>query len=56
MEASTGRMLVVDASCPADLRDAFSVALAEAFDATLLTTDGRLARAHGPSRRIEVLA
>ena len=35
--------------------DAFYVALAEAFDATLLTMDGRLARAHGPSCRIEVL-
>jgi predicted nucleic acid-binding protein len=28
--------------------DALYVALAEAMDATLLTTDGRLARAHGP--------
>jgi predicted nucleic acid-binding protein len=35
--------------------DAFYVALAEAFDATLLTMDERLARAHGPSCRIEVL-
>ena len=35
--------------------DAFYVALAEAFDATLLTMDGRLARAHGPKCRIEVL-
>ncbi|KZS68510.1 twitching motility protein PilT [Mycobacterium kansasii] len=35
--------------------DAFYVALAEAFDATLLTLDTRLARAHGPSCRIEVL-
>ena len=35
--------------------DAFYVALAEAFDATLLTLDARLARAHGPSCRIEVL-
>lgn len=34
--------------------DAFYVALAEAFDATLLTLDGRLARAHGPRCRIEV--
>ncbi len=34
--------------------DAFYVALAEAFDATLLTMDGRLARAHGPVCRIEV--
>jgi predicted nucleic acid-binding protein len=34
--------------------DAFYVALAEAFDATLLTMDGRLARAHGPTCRIEV--
>lgn len=35
--------------------DAFYVALAEAFDATLVTMDARLARAHGPSCRIEVL-
>jgi predicted nucleic acid-binding protein len=35
--------------------DAFYVALAEAFDATLLTLDARLARAHGPTCRIEVL-
>jgi len=35
--------------------DAFYVALAESFDATLLTMDGRLARAHGPKCRIEVL-
>jgi predicted nucleic acid-binding protein len=35
--------------------DAFYVALAESFDATLLTMDGRLARAHGPRCRIEVL-
>ena len=36
--------------------DAFYVALAEAFDATLLTLDARLARANGPTCRIEVLA
>ncbi|MFZ4374480.1 MAG: VapC toxin family PIN domain ribonuclease, partial [Mycobacterium sp.] len=35
--------------------DAFYVALAEAFDATLLTLDARLARAHGPACRIEVI-
>jgi predicted nucleic acid-binding protein len=35
--------------------DAFYVALAEAFDATLVTLDPRLARAHGPRCRIEVL-
>lgn len=35
--------------------DAFYVALAEAFDATLVTLDSRLARAHGPRCRIEVL-
>ena len=35
--------------------DAFYVALAEALDATLLTLDGRLARAHGPKCRIEVI-
>lgn len=35
--------------------DAFYIALAEAFDATLLTSDARLARAHGPTCRIEVL-
>lgn len=35
--------------------DAFYVALAEAFDATLLTMDERLARAHGPTCRIDVL-
>lgn len=34
--------------------DAFYVALAEAFDATLLTMDSRLARAHGPTCRIEI--
>jgi predicted nucleic acid-binding protein len=34
--------------------DAFYVALAEALDATLLTFDVRLARAHGPRCRIEV--
>jgi predicted nucleic acid-binding protein len=34
--------------------DAFYVALAEAFDATLLTLDARLARAEGPTCRIEV--
>lgn len=33
--------------------DAFYVALAEAFDATPLTMDARLARAHGPECRIE---
>lgn len=35
--------------------DAFYVALAEAFDATLLTLDARLARAHGPACRIDVI-
>jgi predicted nucleic acid-binding protein len=35
--------------------DAFYVALAEAFDATLITLDARLGRAHGPTCRIEVL-
>ncbi|HUH71680.1 MAG TPA: type II toxin-antitoxin system VapC family toxin [Mycobacterium sp.] len=35
--------------------DAFYVALAEAFEATLLTLDARLARAHGLTCRIEVL-
>lgn len=35
--------------------DAFYVTLAEALDATLVTLDGRLARAHGPKCRIEVL-
>ena len=35
--------------------DAVYVALAEAFDATLLTLDSRLARAHGPACRIEVI-
>lgn len=35
--------------------DALYVALAEAFDATLLTPDERLARAHGPNCWIEVL-
>jgi hypothetical protein len=34
--------------------DAFYVALAEAFGATLLTMDQRLSRAHGPTCRIEV--
>jgi predicted nucleic acid-binding protein len=36
--------------------DAFYVALAEVFDATLLTMDERLARAHGPTCTIEVLS
>jgi predicted nucleic acid-binding protein len=36
--------------------DAFYVTLAEALDATLVTLDGRLARAHGPKCRIEVLS
>ena len=35
--------------------DAFYVAVAEAFEATLLTLDARLARAHGLTCRIEVL-
>ncbi|MGB3353939.1 MAG: type II toxin-antitoxin system VapC family toxin [Mycobacterium sp.] len=35
--------------------DAFYVALAEALDGTLLTMDRRLARAHGPTCRIEVV-
>lgn len=35
--------------------DAFYVTLAEALNATLLTLDGRLARAPGPTCRIEVL-
>ena len=35
--------------------DAFYVALAEAFGATLLTMDERLSRAHGPTCRIEVV-
>lgn len=35
--------------------DAFYVALAELFDATVLTLDRRLARAHGPACRIEVI-
>jgi predicted nucleic acid-binding protein len=36
--------------------DAFYVALAEAMNATLLTMDARLARAHGPRCHIEVVA
>lgn len=36
--------------------DAMYVALAEALDAVLLTTDTRLAAAHGPTCRIEVPA
>ncbi|MET9200665.1 type II toxin-antitoxin system VapC family toxin [Gordonia sp. NPDC003585] len=35
--------------------DAFFVTLAEALDATLVTLDAKLARAHGPTCRIEVL-
>ena len=35
--------------------DAWYVALAEELDATLVTLDSRLARAHGPSCRIETL-
>ncbi|MGB3054506.1 MAG: type II toxin-antitoxin system VapC family toxin [Acidimicrobiales bacterium] len=36
--------------------DAAYVALAEALDATLITLDGRLARAEGPTCRIELIA
>lgn len=36
--------------------DATYVALAEALDTVLLTTDARLAAAHGPTCRIELLA
>ena len=36
--------------------DALYVGVAEAFDATLLTLDARLAHAHGPTCRIEVLS
>jgi predicted nucleic acid-binding protein len=36
--------------------DALYVALAEAFDATLLTLDARLARTHGPTCRVELVA
>jgi predicted nucleic acid-binding protein len=36
--------------------DAVYVALAEALDATLLTCDGRLARAPGMARRIELVS
>jgi predicted nucleic acid-binding protein len=35
--------------------DAMYVALAEALDATLLTCDGRMARAPGMSRRVELV-
>lgn len=35
--------------------DAFYVALAESFDATLLTLDGRLAAATGPRCRIQLV-
>lgn len=35
--------------------DAFYVAVAEAFDATLVTLDGRLGRAHGIRCHVEVL-
>jgi len=35
--------------------DAFYIAVAEAFDAPLMTLDARLARAHGIRCRIEVL-
>lgn len=35
--------------------DAFYITLAEALDGTLVTLDGRLASAHGPKCRIEVL-
>jgi predicted nucleic acid-binding protein len=35
--------------------DAFYVTLAEALNATLVTLDAKLARAHGPTCRIEVL-
>ncbi len=36
--------------------DAMYVALAEAMDATLLTTDARLARAHGPRCTFDVVS
>ena len=36
--------------------DAAHVALAEALEATLITLDGRLARAEGPTCRIELIA
>jgi predicted nucleic acid-binding protein len=36
--------------------DAVYVALAEALDTTLLTCDGRLARAPGMARRIELVS
>ena len=36
--------------------DAWYVALAEELDATLVTLDSRLSRAHGPSCRIETLS
>jgi predicted nucleic acid-binding protein len=36
--------------------DALYVALAEALDATLITLDARLGRAHGPSCSIDVIA
>ena len=35
--------------------DAMYVALAEALDTVLLTTDGRLAAAHGPTCQIELM-
>lgn len=35
--------------------DAFYVAVAEAFEATLVTLDGRLAKAHGIRCRVDVL-
>jgi predicted nucleic acid-binding protein len=35
--------------------DALYVALAEALDATLVTTDARLARARGPQCRVEIV-
>lgn len=40
---------------PRGLARAMYVSLAEALDAVLLTTDGRLAAASGPRCRIEVI-
>ncbi|HEY2740298.1 MAG TPA: PIN domain-containing protein, partial [Thermoanaerobaculia bacterium] len=54
-------MIVLDASAAVELQhnltayDAAYVALAEALGATLLTCDGRIQRAPGPTASVEVI-
>lgn len=53
-EGLTGRAWTMRASLTA--YDAMYLALAEALDATVVTCDGRLGRAHGHQVRVEVVA